>query len=1221
MSRRLSNRLHALGCRLPLNCFSRWFVLVLMNASTALLQSPPIVQIVLGCTLVSATAGAPAPAGFAKKAFSLPAGEAVITLKLFTAQSQVQLLYVADEIASVRTNAVTGEFTPRDAIQRQLAGTELTVVQTDGGSFAIKKATPTNGPPPTRPRPNVSAPSPESDASSISTSNRSNIQSSNKMKKNTSRALFSALIAFVLGPGTTANAADGIQVATGTVEGRVAASSTGSFLEHAQLRVESMATEAITDSGGFYRISGVPAGTIHLKVTYTGYTAQAVELTVVAGQTAVRDFALASITSQGADKDEVVKLNGFVVNTTRLVDGAALAINEQRYAPNIKNIVSTSEYTKDPEGNVAELMKFMPGISVENNGSNARWITMQGAPQDYVPVTIDGFNLASTGGDTTRRVGFDFVSINNLSRVEVETSPTPESQGEALAGSVNMVSRSAFEQSHPMLDMSVSLTMRDNALNLNKTPDSRDTMTRKIRPGFDFSYVAPVNKRFGFTLSGSMMRTYAGNENETGQTWRGTSAATNGAAFPDTAPDKPYLTSFYLQDGGKGASRQSIGTTLDFKASDRDKLTFTCFYSYNDLDFQQHRLTFNITQVQPGNFSPTFTHGAVGQGNLQMTTTGYNRINSTYMSTLVWRHVGVIWQAEGGASFSHAYNLTSDIPQGLFQATTAQRSGVTISFDDNGYLRPGSIVVKDGATGATIDPFGNLGNYVLSAATSGSPRTTDLQRSAYVNARRSFATRLPFSLKSGLDVRESVRDLSGGTIPYTFVGADGKSSTTPVGSDDSAAPYLSQNFSKTTTPNGWPNVQWTNASAILQQFQTNPQQFTSSTNTVFRNAVSNSKHAQEIITSGYIRGDLSLMEGRLKIVGGVRAEQTNVKAEGPLTDPSRNVQRDAQGKPVLNSAGQPVPITTDALATSQLTFITRGSKTQKEYLRLFPSVNATFSIKENLLLRAAYYESIGRPNLNQYAGGLTLPSTDTAPSTSNLIVVNNAAIKAWSAQTEKVRIEYYFQGIGQISLGAFQRDFKNFFGSTLFQPTSSFLTLYGLPDNPYSNYLASTQYNITSTVRTTGLEFDYKQALTFLPHWARGLQVFANGTVLRATGDAANNFFGYVPRTYSWGASLTRSRFNVRMNWNFRSNRRTGQAAAGSSVDPATYNWDRQKTTLDTAVEYQIANHLTLYVTARNINDAPVDSLVYGPLTPNNARFSHRGMYNSLWTVGVKSRF
>ena len=64
----------------------------------------------------------------------------------------------------------------------------------------------------------------------------------------------------------------------------------------------------------------------------------------------------------------------------------------------------------------------------------------------------------------------------------------------------------------------------------------------------------------------------------------------------------------------------------------------------------------------------------------------------------------------------------------------------------------------------------------------------------------------------------------------------------------------------------------------------------------------------------------------------------------------------------------------------------------------------------------------------------------------------------------------------------------------------------------------------------TGLEFDYKQALTFLPHWARGVQVFANASAQRATGDASSNFQGYVPRSGSWGASLSRPKFNVKFN-------------------------------------------------------------------------------------------
>ena len=79
--------------------------------------------------------------------------------------------------------------------------------------------------------------------------------------------------------------------------------------------------------------------------------------------------------------------------------------------------------------------------------------------------------------------------------------------------------------------------------------------------------------------------------------------------------------------------------------------------------------------------------------------------------------------------------------------------------------------------------------------------------------------------------------------------------------------------------------------------------------------VSLSNHAGEILSSAYLRGDLPLFHNRLKFVGGVRAEQTNIDAAGPLTDPTRNFQRNAQGQPILGANGRPLTIlpTSDAL--------------------------------------------------------------------------------------------------------------------------------------------------------------------------------------------------------------------------------------------------------------------------------------------------------------------
>lgn len=70
-------------------------------------------------------------AGFAaeaKKSFDIPAGAALPALKLFAAQSGEQLLYSAEAVQDVTTNAIKGTFTPREALDRMTSGTKLMVV-------------------------------------------------------------------------------------------------------------------------------------------------------------------------------------------------------------------------------------------------------------------------------------------------------------------------------------------------------------------------------------------------------------------------------------------------------------------------------------------------------------------------------------------------------------------------------------------------------------------------------------------------------------------------------------------------------------------------------------------------------------------------------------------------------------------------------------------------------------------------------------------------------------------------------------------------------------------------------------------------------------------------------------------------------------------------------------------------------------------------------------
>ncbi len=1006
---------------------------------------------------------------------------------------------------------------------------------------------------------------------------------------------------------------------TGAIEGRVLNARTGEYLEGARITVPGTALETFTDAAGAYRLGNVPAGPARVQAFYTGLPPHTASATVAAGQTTQLDLTL---TRAGpAAPGDVVKLDEFRVETSREMDASALAINEERFASNIKHVLSTEEFGNISEGNVAEFLKFMPGITVDYTGGNARDISINGVPSDNVPVTLDGFGIASAPGNATgRSVASDMISINNLSRIEVAYSPTPESPGSALAGSVNMVPRSSFERAKPVFNANVNIVMRDNARDFHKVPGPRPSPTRNVHPGFDFSYVAPVNKRFGYTISAGTSANYSPQDNST-MTWRGVQAATNGNAFPHTTPGNPYLSQYQVQDAPKVTVRRSVGASIDYKFTAYDRVTLGFQYSSFDGQYIVSNVNFNVGGVRPENIALTTLRGTPGAGVVQTVHQERNRFNRTRMPTLVWRHDGPVWKADGGVGYSLQDDGNPDMRQGYFRNFTMQRTNVTIDFDDIFYLRPGRIDVRDGPTGAPIDPF-KLATYSIVSVATQDDVNIDRQKTAYGSLRRSFYTKVPFTLKTGFDVRQTMRDNRRFEYPYSFVGRDGRSSTTPVGSDDSPVPFFDPIYSQRTLPFGFPQLETPSNRKIYEYWVDNPAHFTRNENTVYRNQVRDSRRSEETIYALYLRGDVSLLQNRLKLVGGLRGEQTNVTGEGALTDPTRNFQRDAAGNILRNPNGTPMLIvpTSNALGVSQLTYIDRGSRTEKEYLRLFPSLNVSYNLRENLIARASYYHSVGRPNFIQYSGAVTLPDTGSPPATNNRIAVNNSGIKAWTARTVNLRLERYFEGVGQFSIGAFRRSIENMFGATVFQATPEFLALYGLDPSEYGDYDVSTRHNVQGTVRTEGLNVSYRQALTFLPSWARGVQVFANGSMQRVTGDDTVSFAGFIPRSGSWGISLTRPRYNARINWNYRGLSRNNRLS-GNSIEPGTYNWSSKRLYIDVVGEIYFWKRTAFFYNFRNIGDATEDVKIYGPSTPSVARFRQRIDYASLWTFGLKTTF
>ena len=206
--------------------------------------------------------------------------------------------------------------------------------------------------------------------------------------------------------------------ATGAISGRVQNEATGQYLNNARVTVKGTDLTVFTDDTGSFRLAQVPAGPVVLEVLYSGLDPLQVPLAVTAGQRTERDINLNSRDRYGASTSAgVVKLDAFIASSSRLTEGEALATNEQRFAKNIKNVVATDAFGDVTEGNVAEFMKFMPGVTIEYSDASPNAVAVRGFDPNMTAVTADGAQLANASGSAANRSFlFTQVSINNVSR-------------------------------------------------------------------------------------------------------------------------------------------------------------------------------------------------------------------------------------------------------------------------------------------------------------------------------------------------------------------------------------------------------------------------------------------------------------------------------------------------------------------------------------------------------------------------------------------------------------------------------------------------------------------------------------------------------------------------------------------------------------------------------------------------------------------------------------
>ena len=222
----------------------------------------------------------------------------------------------------------------------------------------------------------------------------------------------------------------------GTLIGRIIGSDTKKALPYATVMIVGTNNGAAADAEGNYIIRNVEAGKQKIKVSYVGYETKNVDVVIKPDVITELNVTLKATGVKGKE----------VVVTAQRV-GQEAAINEQINSVNIKNVVAADRLQQNPDLNVAEAIGRLPGISLIRSGGEGTGIVIRGMNPQYSTVTLNGIELPSNSA-SDRSTSITGISQFLLQKVEVYKTITPDMDGDATAGSINLTLSTAPDSLH-----------------------------------------------------------------------------------------------------------------------------------------------------------------------------------------------------------------------------------------------------------------------------------------------------------------------------------------------------------------------------------------------------------------------------------------------------------------------------------------------------------------------------------------------------------------------------------------------------------------------------------------------------------------------------------------------------------------------------------------------------------------------------------------------------
>lgn len=316
------------------------------------------------------------------------------------------------------------------------------------------------------------------------------------------------------------------------------------------------------------------------------------------------------------------------------------AIAAQEKADNIVSVVSSDDIGGLPDKNAAEALARLPGIAVQRDQGEGRYVSVRGLDADLNAVTINGALVPSPEAGR-RAVALDVLPAGLIRSLEVSKTLTPDQDANSLGGTVAVKSLSAFDLPGKLLSATLGASHDEN---LGKTsPGGSILAADRFLDG-----------RLGVAAGLSAERRQFGSDDaETGGAW-----------------DHGRLSGFEMRDYQPTRARAAFALNLDYHAAAGASNYLRSFLSQFSDDEVRDRLT--VGSFASGDLAEGETTSARAERRLRQ------RKYTQKISSLVlggeqqWQD----WKLEGSVAASRA---SEDTPESINDARfrgTANFAGV-----------------------------------------------------------------------------------------------------------------------------------------------------------------------------------------------------------------------------------------------------------------------------------------------------------------------------------------------------------------------------------------------------------------------------------------------------------------------------------------------------------------------------------------------------------------